>query len=327
MTNLALAGLLVFAVASGFFSYAIGTRWTPAPATVHGAIAIAILLLAPWKSMVVRRGLRRRHREGRTSLLLSLALLVTLASGLLHSTGLADRIGPLSVMQIHVGAALLSLPLAAAHYRRHPLVPRRSDLSRRTFLRTAGLTVASGLAWLSWESLLTAAAWPGKERRFTGSHQRASMQPEDLPVTSWLDDRVQHLDPSAWRLATGKGELSLRDITGMPQVSFSATLDCTGGWYSNQIWTGVRLDGLVDAGESRSFEVRSATGYARRFPVRDLSHVWLVTALDGRPLAAGHGFPARLVAPHRRGYWWVKWVVSIRPSSIPWWVQSPFPLT
>jgi DMSO/TMAO reductase YedYZ molybdopterin-dependent catalytic subunit len=153
------------------------------------------------------------------------------------------------------------------------------------------------------------------------------MQPEDLPVTSWLDDRVQHLDPSAWRLATGKGELSLRDITGMPQVSFSATLDCTGGWYSNQIWTGVRLDGLVDAGESRSFEVRSATGYTRRFPVRDLSHVWLVTALDGRPLAAGHGFPARLVAPHRRGYWWVKWVVSIRPSSIPWWVQSPFPLT
>jgi Oxidoreductase molybdopterin binding domain len=47
----------------------------------------------------------------------------------------------------------------------------------------------------------------------------------------------------------------------------------------------------------------------------------------GRPLAAGHGFPARLVAPGRRGFWWVKWVVSIEVDRAPWWRQPPFPLT
>jgi DMSO/TMAO reductase YedYZ molybdopterin-dependent catalytic subunit len=36
---------------------------------------------------------------------------------------------------------------------------------------------------------------------------------------------------------------------------------------------------------------------------------------------------ARLVAPGRRGYWWVKWVTAVEPSSVPAWLQSPFPLT
>ena len=49
--------------------------------------------------------------------------------------------------------------------------------------------------------------------------------------------------------------------------------------------------------------------------------------MDGRPLSHGHGFPARLVAPGRRGFWWVKWVTDIEVSDRPWWWQSPFPLT
>jgi len=75
---------------------------------------------------------------------------------------------------------------------------------------------------------------------------------------------------------------------------------------------------LVDPGDARSIEVRSATGYARRFPTRDLDRLWLVTHVDGEPLTAGHGFPARIVAPDRRGFWWVKWVVRIQTSNVPW---------
>ena len=37
--------------------------------------------------------------------------------------------------------------------------------------------------------------------------------------------------------------------------------------------------------------------------------------------------PARIVAPGRRGFWWVKWVAEIRPSARPAWAQSIFPLT
>jgi hypothetical protein len=43
--------------------------------------------------------------------------------------------------------------------------------------------------------------------------------------------------------------------------------------------------------------------------------------------APGHGAPARLVVPGRRGYWWVKWVTAIDVDDTPWWWQPPFPVT
>jgi hypothetical protein len=76
-----------------------------------------------------------------------------------------------------------------------------------------------------------------------------------------------------------------------------------------------------------SLVVASATGYRRRLPVADAGTLLLATRLAGRPLSAGHGFPARLVAPGRRGFWWVKWVVSVEVDPAPWWRQPPFPLT
>jgi DMSO/TMAO reductase YedYZ molybdopterin-dependent catalytic subunit len=124
----------------------------------------------------------------------------------------------------------------------------------------------------------------------------------------------------------GENDYSLDDLVGMGD-EVRATIDCTGGWYSTQDWSGVRLDRLVEPGEWRSIEVVSATGYARRYPVGDLDRLWLAVAVGGDPLSVGHGYPARIVAPDRRGFWWVKWVVTIRPSRTPWWLQSPFPLT
>jgi len=53
----------------------------------------------------------------------------------------------------------------------------------------------------------------------------------------------------------------------------------------------------------------------------------LATRAGGAPLSVGHGFPARLVAPGRRGFWWVKWVDRIELRSTPWWWQPPFPVT
>ena len=146
-------------------------------------------------------------------------------------------------------------------------------------------------------------------------------------MSQWLDDRVQRVDPAAWRLTAGRTELDLAALRAFPAETVPAVLDCTGAWWSRQDWRGVRLDRLVDLGGARSVEVRSATGYAVRLPARDLTHLWLAYEVGGRPLSAAHGFPARLVAPGRRGFWWVKWVVEVRPSDVPWWLQSPFPLT
>src|SRR5207302_10246928 len=92
-TNLALLVLLALAFATGWIGFAFDAapaRWSLA---LHATTGFAILLLLPWKSIVVRRGLRR-PRVGRwASLALALPVLASLLGGLLHSTRM-PRGGP-----------------------------------------------------------------------------------------------------------------------------------------------------------------------------------------------------------------------------------------
>jgi DMSO/TMAO reductase YedYZ molybdopterin-dependent catalytic subunit len=106
----------------------------------------------------------------------------------------------------------------------------------------------------------------------------------------------------------------------------TCTLDCTGGFYSTQEWGGVRLDRLLGVTLGASVRVVSSTGYDRRFDLGDASSLLLATRFGGLTLDSGHGFPARLVAPDRRGFWWVKWVVAIEVDELPGWWQPPFPV-
>jgi hypothetical protein len=326
-TNLAIGVLLVAAVVTGFASYAIGVDWPLDLSTLHGVLALAILLLAPWKSIIIRRGLSRGRAGNWTSLVLLGLVMVAAASGLIHATGLLQQLGPLSLMQVHVGMGLAALAVGVQHFRRHPVRPRRTDLEKRALLRGAALAAGAGALWLAWEGTARALAWPGAGRRFTGSHEKGSGRPHLLPSTSWLDDRPPPLLPETWTVEVAGRTLDLAGLAVLPQLEVEAVLDCTGGWYSVQTWGGVRLDQLLEPGSWRSFEVRSATGYARRLPIGDLDRTYLALRLGGEPLSSDHGYPARLVAPGRRGFWWVKWVVSVQPSMQPWWVQSPFPVT
>ena len=238
-----------------------------------------------------------------------------LAGGLLHAVrGFVPVLGLLP-MQIHVGAALAAAGLLAAHvlphrHRRWPLV-RRVDLDRRTALQAA--TVAVG-------GLALRAVAPGRERRFTGSHQVAA-----LPVTQWLFDPVLALDPTVWRLRVPGRTLDLAALAALQQTTVRAVIDCTGGWWAEEEWRGVRL---ADLGLplATALDVVSATGYRRRLPASDVESVLLATHAGGAPLEDGHGGPTRLVVPGRRGFWWVKWVVAIEPTDEPWWWQPPLPL-
>jgi DMSO/TMAO reductase YedYZ molybdopterin-dependent catalytic subunit len=338
-TNLALLVVLVVALVSGGLAFAAGTGWGRPVLVAHGLAGLAVLVLAPWKSVVVRRGLARRSGPGRwASVAFGVLVLVAVAAGLAHATGALARLGPVSAMQVHVGAALAAVPLLAWHAaaRGGPRA-RRTDLSRRALLRAGAVAGGAGLLLVAVEGAARLAGLPGARRRFTGSLPVAGPEPADprrIPVTQWLDDRVQVLDPAAWRLRVTAGG-STRDWTHAELAGFAdrveAVLDCTGGWYAQAAWEGVRLDRLlppgIAAGPAGSLVVVSATGYRRRLPLAEAGTLLLATRLDGRPLAAGHGFPARLVAPGRRGFWWVKWVVSIEVDPAPWWRQPPFPLT
>ncbi|MEO8744497.1 MAG: molybdopterin-dependent oxidoreductase [Candidatus Dormiibacterota bacterium] len=88
-------------------------------------------------------------------------------------------------------------------------------------------------------------------------------------------------------------------------------------------WSGARLDRLLGTTTGTSIRVVSSTGYDRRFPVKQARSLILATRFGGRPLDPGHGFPARLVAFDRRGFWWAKWVTFMKVDDLPQWWQSP----
>jgi DMSO/TMAO reductase YedYZ molybdopterin-dependent catalytic subunit len=335
-TNLALLVVLLAALGTGGLAFAAGTGWGRPAVIGHALAGLAVLVLAPWKSAIVRRGLARRSGPGRwASLTFGVLVLAAVAAGLAHATGALAGLGPVSAMQLHVGAALVAAPLLAWHTAaRGGIRARRTDLSRRALLRAGAIAARAGLLLLAVEGATRLASLPGARRRFTGSLEVAG--PARIPVTQWLDDRVQVLDPAAWRLRVSAGDAT-REWTYQELAVFAdrveAVLDCTGGWYARAAWEGARLDRLLPpgalerAGTTASLVVASSTGYRRRLPLADAGTLLLATRLDGRPLGAGHGFPARLVAPGRRGFWWVKWVVSVDLDPTPWWRQPPFPLT
>src|SRR5919106_3358013 len=309
-TNLALLVFLVVALATGLLAYSAGTGWGSPVVIAHGIVGFAIVVLAPWKSVIARRGFSRRRRGKVASTLFSILVVAALASGILHATGVVRSFGVVTAMQIHVGAALLAIPVAVGHIRARPVRTDRADLSRRAVLRSGLLVGGAGLAYIAVEGLARLASLPGRRRRFTGSYETGSFAPDDMPVTQWFNDSVPSIDASAWRLRVRSGSnetgFTYEDVARFDD-EVRATLDCTGGWFAAQDWGGIRLDrllGMVDpsyADAGLSISVASATGYGRRFPLRDAKSMWLATQVGGEPLSEGHGFPARGGAPGRRG--------------------------
>jgi DMSO/TMAO reductase YedYZ molybdopterin-dependent catalytic subunit len=283
----------------------------------HGAAGMSVILLVWSKLGVIRRGLRRRWPHVLLSLVGAVCAVGLLGFGVAHSLGVRD-VGPFTAQGWHITFALLLVPLVLVHLLSRPIALRRGDLNRRAFLRLATLSAGAVAAKFAFEQVL------GARRAPTGSLEQAEPAP-----TVWLNDSVQRISPVAWRLDVGGNRLDLADLARLPQVEWMCTLDCTSGWYARNRWRGVRVSDLplTTAPGTTSIEVRSATGYTRRFDPTSAAGLLLATHLDGVPLDAGHGAPARLVAPGRRGFWWVKWVTAVQPSTKPPWWQPPFPLS
>src|SRR5438445_384812 len=179
-------------------------------------------------------------------------------------------------------------------------------------------------AFLTGWLVVRATGLPGAARRFTGSYEAGSYAPGLMPVSSWMFDSIPQVEAKDWRLRIGDRALSYEELAAFDD-RVVATLDCTGGFYSTQVWSGARLDRLVKDMRGGSSRLVSHRGYDVRCPSGPAVSLLLATRFGDQPLDAGHGFPARLVAPGRRGFWWVKWVTAIEVDDLPHWWQSPFP--
>ena len=326
-TNLGLLLLLPLAVLTGFGAFLVGSGPVVFVVGLHAVVGFAIVLLLPWKSMIARRGLRRRRPGNTTSIVLAVLVVLTLLTGLLHSLGFGLGLAGVGVLWIHVAAGLAVIVPVALHVRRRRIRPRRIDLTRRFALRGLGLSAAAVATYLTLAGLTTALKLPGAARRSTGSYKLDSADPMAVPATSWMFDTVPSIDLGTWRLEVVQGEdrrwWTLTALDSMTDRT-TAMLDCTSGWWTEQTWTGVRVARLFPPGTTGTVTAVSATGYRRRLPMTD--DLLLATRIDGQPLSPGHGAPLRLVVPGRRGYHWVKWVVRVEHDDRPWWWQPPLPL-
>jgi DMSO/TMAO reductase YedYZ molybdopterin-dependent catalytic subunit len=275
---------------------------------LHGTAGFALGAVLVWKL----RRVRRRLKPGFGALALALVAL-TLVTGWMWSSGARVAAFGYNALNLHgwVGAVLAFAVLSHARARR----PARADLSRRQLLVAGGALVA----WELQRPLSRLLGWRGADRRYTGSYEVASFQGNAFPTTSWVADSPRAI--GAYSLTVGGDvarPLSLRADELDAGYERTATLDCTGGFYSTQRWRGVRVaDVLARAGaRGDHVSVISVTGYRWSFDAHD-PELLLATHVGGEPLSHGHGAPVRLVAPGRRGFEWVKWVTRLEVRDSP----------
>ena len=339
--NVLLLLLLALELATGLLGLISGSSDQAIYLHVHRVGGFAILALLIWKGRNILQSLRRLVRRRRLDIasvgsvsLLGL-LVLSLVLGLAWSHGGRFSFQGFSGLSWHIYLSALLAFIMLWHTQAHRWSLRpRFWAERRSFLRLAGLATMGFLLWRGGELTVGVLSLPGQQRRFTGSYEVGSFTGNAFPTTSWINDNPSPIDAGEWKLRVmGQVERELdipyEEVAGHRE-RMTATLDCTGGWYSTQDWEGTLLSRMLEQAGLRpgaaSITVRSVTGYYRRFSLKDAEELLLATRVKGEPLSHRHGFPLRLVAPEKRGYQWVKWIVALEVNDTGKWLQPPLPL-
>lgn len=320
-SNLALLALTGGLIGSGLAAWTLPELSASPLYWLHRVLGLALVSLLVAKYGIVRGSLRRRLPRGLTpavvvSVVAGVGLAATVGLGVAWTFGLVSFATPwsYSALNLHVliGLALGAMVAihAAVRWERRPPLGRHG---RRDLIRLAAL---GALAVVSTAALERVA----DERRVTGSKHAGSFNGNGYPLTIWNFDSVPSIDAAAWRLAvTGAvaaaGSLGYADLVSLPRHEIVALIDCTGGWWSEQRWRGVRVGDVLaarpPAAGATSATVVSVTGHRWSFPLSELADALLATHVGDEALSPGHGGPVRLVAPGRRGFQWIKWVEKI----------------
>jgi DMSO/TMAO reductase YedYZ molybdopterin-dependent catalytic subunit len=114
--------------------------------------------------------------------------------------------------------------------------------------------------------------------------------------------------------------LTYDQVLALSTSKVTATLDCTGGWYTVQTWRGILLTDLLTQAELRpeamGIILRGILDYTALFTLEQAQEILLATYVGGEIVNHSHGFPLRAVIPSRRGWHWVKWLTDIEVITV-----------
>ena len=311
-----------FVAATGLLTLISGRPGDAVVFALHGAGGLALVLLLFWKLRRVRPRVTMRRawdRHTPISILLALLAVAALATGAVWSFGVTPRLGPWPLLFVHMVLGALVVPVLLVHLRSRFRLPSTRDFEgRRTATSSLAVVGFGALTWRLQRTANRVLETGGEDHRFTGSTEEGSDAGNAFPVTSWVADDPEPIDPDTWTLRVGgetQRELELTYPDLDPENGDRATLDCTSGWYSTHDWRGIRVGDLLDAVEPDEgvewVSFRSVTGYRWSLPIEEAREALLATHVDDERLDHGHGYPLRLVAPGRRGFQWVKWVEAV----------------
>jgi DMSO/TMAO reductase YedYZ molybdopterin-dependent catalytic subunit len=138
---------------------------------------------------------------------------------------------------------------------------------------------------------------------------------------------IPEIDTDQWNLKIGgllenPLVLSYSDILDMPQSSVFATLETIsnpkgGTFIGNAVWTGVPFDNILErvVPEENALEVvfYCEDGYSTSLTIEEAlkEGVMMAYKMNGKTLAAEHGYPVRMVVPEKYGMKWPKWINAI----------------
>jgi DMSO/TMAO reductase YedYZ molybdopterin-dependent catalytic subunit len=276
--------------------------------------------------------LSRTRRPGRALAglltLLGALLLVALWPALAASyTGRPPELGT----ALAATGLVAALALAGAI----PALARRRSAPPDTGRRTLLILGAGGL--LAAATGLGAAALTRRGAfGYDGTVLRGPVAPI-TPVGSFYVVTKNLIDPDVaagdWRLTvrglvTRPFTIDLAELRGLGRHTQETALECISngvgyGLLSNAVWTGAPLAELLARaapGAGAAFVgLRAADGYTYGLSL-DEAHrpsALVAHAMNGVPLPARHGFPARLVLPGRYGEASVKWLTEIEVRDEP----------
>ncbi|EMA42785.1 molybdopterin-dependent oxidoreductase [Halococcus saccharolyticus] len=322
LVDWSILGAVCFAVATGLLGLVSGRTGDAWVFVTHGIGGLSLVLLLFWKLRRVRHRVTSRAAWDRYtpfSILLGAVAIAALATGVYWTFGGRFGIGPWTGLFVHMALGVLVVPLLLIHLRGRFRAPSTDDFAgRRTALSGVAVVGFGALTWRLQRGANRLFGLAGADHRFTGSREDGSGEGNAFPVTSWVADDPDPIDPDDWQLRVGgrvERELAFDGGALDSDAGRRAVLDCTSGWYSTHDWQGIRIGDLLDSAEptdeAQWISFRSVTGYRWSLPIEEARDALLATHVDGERLSHGHGFPLRLVAPGRRGFQWVKWVESV----------------